>query len=214
MILAAVLCLGCSRTHSADERALLPPMPEGTGGAAGASASHPVLGRDGKALAQPVPDKYSTGALDCPPPVAVGCGDLRESKACQLHEWVECRPGCAGYRSSAFVCEDGHWQLREAREPPCICEPEPKPPELAACTTRQVTVSPSELSPTDQCGVALSCRDRDLWVECDGESDGTGTSLCSCWLDRRPVTLRGNPYTGEGPRACFSAAVACVAAGL
>jgi len=66
-----------------------------------------------------------------------------------------------------------------------------------------------DVSLTDGCKLGLRCDGRDLWVECDGENDGTNTSLCECWRDGQQQRISGSPYAGEGPDACFAAAAAC-----
>lgn len=221
-IFVTCIVLACSKTPPAPvgQRASAAPVDASAKVAAGAS-HEPSRGKT-KPLVDSMPESYSSGIDPCPPaepakgavygPLGASCGNRGELDSCQLYERVECRAACYGYRTRTFSCKDGAWAMREAREPPCVCEPKQALPQLAKCTRIQVGVKPSEVSPSDQCALALSCEGRDLRVECDAEADGTGTSLCSCWRAGREVRIAGNPYAGEGPEACFSAAAACAAA--
>jgi hypothetical protein len=79
----------------------------------------------------------------------------------------------------------------------------------ANCTLQELTVTPGDVSPTDECNAIYTC-DNGLvvTVECDGENDGTYTSLCSChigstWAD-------GGLVEGEGEAACPAGFLNCV----
>lgn len=166
-----------------------------------------VLGSDGEPIGEGGPSRDTSGESPCPPPTGEAC-QTGKQKSCQVHERVSCRTDCDGYRSQHYVCENGSWSLHETREAACECVPKKLPAELAACTARYVSVSPSELSPSDGCTLGLTCAGREFWLECDGENDGTNTSLCQCWRDRQEQRI-GDLFPGDGPDACFSAAAEC-----
>lgn len=167
-----------------------------------------VLGSDGQPLGEAERVRYTTGSSSCPPPDGATC-PVGKNERCEVHERVTCQPDCHGYRTQLYSCENGSWGQRGTREAPCRCGPQKRPAQLAGCSVRYVSVNASEHSQTDGCTAALSCTGGDLWVECDGENDGTNTSLCECWRDRQEHNLGGNPFPGEGPDACFAAAAEC-----
>jgi hypothetical protein len=72
-----------------------------------------------------------------------------------------------------------------------------------------VEITP-DLTPTDQCTIPFTC-DAGLHVEvkCDGENDGTFTSLCSCYIDGKHVALDGL-FAGEAPDSCHAAVGQCL----
>ena len=71
----------------------------------------------------------------------------------------------------------------------------------ANCTLQELTVTPSENSPTDGCDATYTCDDGVVvTVECDGENDGTYTSLCSCFIGS--TWAFGGLVEGEGEAAC------------
>jgi hypothetical protein len=84
-------------------------------------------------------------------------------------------------------------------------------PNTGKCTISSLEITRTDLSPTDGCEAQLSCPDEvAIVVGCDGENDGTNTSLCSCTTsDGRGVNL-ADLYDGEAPDACLSAAADCV----
>lgn len=165
---------------------------------------------DRKVTGEASPEQITRGADPCPPSPMGAC-DGEEPERCETHQRVTCQPGCHGYRSQRYVCEQGKWRLRDKHEPTCDCAPKKQLAELAGCSTNYVSVIPS-VSYTDGCRLGLRCGGSDLWVECDGENDGTNTSLCECWRDGEQKRMAGSPYPGEGPDACFAAAVACTKA--
>jgi hypothetical protein len=165
-----------------------------------------VLGSDGQPIGEGGPSRYTSGGHQCPPPAGSTC-EIGKNESCEVHDRVSCGPDCDGYRTQYYSCENGTWGLRKTGEASCDCAPKKLPFELAACTTRYVSVSPS-VSPNDGCSLGLTCAGRELWVECDGENDGTNTSLCECWRDRQEQRI-GNLFPGEGPEACFAAAADC-----
>jgi hypothetical protein len=90
---------------------------------------------------------------------------------------------------------------------------------LASCHFDQLSLVPLQVVPrtresanqVDGCKLELTCRAGKLTVDCDGEQDGTGTSLCDCYLDGRPIRLpKRDPWAGEGANVCHSAAALCL----
>jgi hypothetical protein len=77
------------------------------------------------------------------------------------------------------------------------------------CQRVSVVVTP-DVTPTDGCVANYECDDGlSLVVQCDGENDGTDTSLCSCHSDTNnwyPDEL----FAGEGPESCLGAALRCL----
>jgi hypothetical protein len=79
----------------------------------------------------------------------------------------------------------------------------------ANCTLEELTVTPGNGGPTDQCNAIYTCDNGVVvTVECDGENDGTYTSLCSCqigstWAD-------GGLVEGEGEAACPAGFANCM----
>jgi hypothetical protein len=116
--------------------------------------------------------------------------------------------------NGAMPCHEdgpgGCGQLREALRL-CVEGPAMDPFDtVAGCELSRVDEIPSEHSPTDGCDATYACDDGvELVVRCDGENDGSGTSLCSCAIgtDTRDA---GAPVDGEGAEACLAALDACV----
>jgi hypothetical protein len=82
-------------------------------------------------------------------------------------------------------------------------------PGAENCVLREVTTTPTNLSPTDQCDATYDCDDdRAFTVSCDGENDGTNTSLCSCHSGQTGWNS-GDLFQGEGPETCLAAAATC-----
>lgn len=80
----------------------------------------------------------------------------------------------------------------------------------AECHLLSLTTQ-ADLSPTDQCIAVYTCSGKELEVSCDGENDGTNTSLCDC----RSGELRWYApglIQGEAPGSCNSGMVACFGA--
>jgi hypothetical protein len=72
-----------------------------------------------------------------------------------------------------------------------------------------VEITP-DLTPTDQCTIPFTCdTGMRLEVKCDGENDGTFTSLCECYIDGKRVGLDGL-FAGEAPDSCFAAVSQCL----
>lgn len=78
-----------------------------------------------------------------------------------------------------------------------------------SCTLDSMTVTPSELSPTDGCRGVYRCDGDEITVECDGENDGTFTSLCSCEGSGSYWGL-GVLVAGEGPESCQAGIAECL----
>ena len=83
----------------------------------------------------------------------------------------------------------------------------------ADCSVIDLQVFGSNLSPTDGCEAEVRCGDSTLLLECDGENDGTFTSLCGCQIDGVYVPI-GDLFDGEGETACLGAARDCGASGI
>ena len=82
-------------------------------------------------------------------------------------------------------------------------EPEDPPP---GCALEDMSVS----SPTGACEASYACNG-DAWViRCDSEDDGTGQSLCTCYVDE--VYVDSPLVDGTGENACAAAAVSCIGA--
>lgn len=64
----------------------------------------------------------------------------------------------------------------------------------------------------DQCEATFDCGDQGLLeVLCDGENDGTNTSLCECTRDGVPVdAVYQGLYPGEDASTCVAASVDCL----
>lgn len=68
----------------------------------------------------------------------------------------------------------------------------------------------SGVSATDWCGASYECEDDlSFRVECDGENDGTFTSLCSCTRGSTHWSIP-NVVQGEGPESCNNATMQCL----
>jgi hypothetical protein len=77
------------------------------------------------------------------------------------------------------------------------------------CSMLGVEITP-DLTPTDQCTIPFRCdAGMRLEVKCDGENDGTFTSLCECYIDGKRVGLDGL-FAGEAPDSCHSAVSQCL----
>jgi hypothetical protein len=77
------------------------------------------------------------------------------------------------------------------------------------CSTLGVEITP-DLTPTDQCTIPFTCdAGLRLEVKCDGENDGTFTSLCECYIDGKRVGL-GGLFAGEAPGSCYAAVSQCL----
>jgi hypothetical protein len=122
---------------------------------------------------------------------------------------VQCSPTCTAHATDIIRCVDNHTTVEHV-EADCRPCPSAVPPAIADCTFEQMTLRPGEQSPLDMCRVQLRCGSMAVLTWCDGENDGTGTSLCECARDGvRDEHVLKNPYQGEGPGPCFAAAAHC-----
>jgi hypothetical protein len=146
----------------------------------------------------------------------------------------ECLGGESWRAGPTKVC-DGHCQSRSfivsrcvgsrheeaVLQAPCECGPSTLSPELSGCRLEQLTLTPLQTIPrtadfvnrVDGCKLKLACQPGELTITCDGEQDGTGTSLCECYRDGQTVRLpRSDPWPGEGAQTCHAAAALCLQA--
>jgi hypothetical protein len=73
-----------------------------------------------------------------------------------------------------------------------------------------IVVTATHYSPTDGCSWSLTCDGSfELVVECDGENDGTNTSLCGCLVDGEFAKDAGR-VPGEGVDACMAGYKNCI----
>jgi hypothetical protein len=73
-------------------------------------------------------------------------------------------------------------------------------------------LTPTDEGASDGVSLTLSCGKMLLDVTCDGENDGTGTSLCTCRREGEEVRLPGNPWPGEGISVAYGVAERCLSA--
>jgi hypothetical protein len=135
--------------------------------------------------------------------------------------------GCAGSTSKDSVV------VPETLEPapaPAPVQPAPKPASTASselveppsapsepvpsgtCTVSSLETVPTKESRNDQCRGTFFCPGaRTVLVTCDGENDGTNTSLCSCEERGKRASVSGT-VPGEAPDSCLAAADRCLVA--
>jgi hypothetical protein len=81
---------------------------------------------------------------------------------------------------------------------------------LEGCELRSSSSNGSDFSPTDGCGASYECDDSlSFSVHCDGENDGTFTSLCAC-SDGTTHWNIPDVIQGEAPDSCNNAAALCL----
>jgi hypothetical protein len=81
---------------------------------------------------------------------------------------------------------------------------------LAGCELWSSSSNGSDFSPTDGCGASYECDDSlSFSVHCDGENDGTFTSLCAC-SDGTTHWNIPDVIQGEAPDSCNNAAALCL----
>ncbi len=86
------------------------------------------------------------------------------------------------------------------------------PAPAGSCTGGPLEITPSEKSATDRCDATFYCPGaRTILVTCDGENDGTGTSLCDCEERGKRASVNGT-VPGEAPDSCIAAAGRCLLA--
>ncbi|MFO0547053.1 MAG: hypothetical protein U0271_01630 [Polyangiaceae bacterium] len=76
-----------------------------------------------------------------------------------------------------------------------------------SCVLEEMIITPTDLSATDGCHGVYTCDGSSVVIECDGENDGTGTSLCAC--TRAGQTTQLGLIEGEGEGACDRGLLAC-----
>jgi membrane-bound inhibitor of C-type lysozyme len=80
---------------------------------------------------------------------------------------------------------------------------------VSQCAMLGVEIAP-DITDTDQCTIRFMCSTSTrLEVKCDGENDGTFTSLCECFIDGTHVALEG-VFAGEAPDSCLAATSKCL----
>ena len=122
---------------------------------------------------------------------------------------VECNPACTAHTTVIRRCVAGRWD-EERIEADCAPCPTAITTALAGCELEHTMLKPSELSPRDGCELRLRCGNTAVQTQCDGENDGTNTSLCECERDGvRDAHVLKDLYQGEGPDSCLAAAVHC-----
>lgn len=170
------------------------------------------VGTGGKLSVPPMPDIVAFGPDTCDEHVSSmsRCQSDAPGKAtrCEVYEAEPCATRSMGYRSSSFECVDSAW-TRVAKAP-AECGVAGKDPEVAGCNVQLFRTRPSDASKTDACDLVLRCGRAQTVVTCDGENDGTGTSLCQCSRNGADVPLPQNVYPGEAPQSCVAAAQQCV----
>jgi hypothetical protein len=152
------------------------------------------------------PSKMSPGRYDGEP--RPECSE-EEAEGRELIP-AQCSPTCTGHEVFVRYCAEGRWNSKTLEANCALC-PTKLPPALAACRIDHTIIEPSELSSTDGCKLELSCNNEKLLAECDGENDGTNTSLCTCrrnGVESRSVS--SNPIQGEAPESCLRAAEKCL----
>jgi hypothetical protein len=84
-------------------------------------------------------------------------------------------------------------------------------PGLGECQLQSIEVFPSELSETDRCLAVHACDNGvTLKIDCDGENDGTNTSICECMVGAMHRSPDG-VFEGEAPESCEAALQTCQA---
>jgi hypothetical protein len=193
----AVLLVGCARPQAAQSQAAEGPCLAVASGRT-SPATEPAAWRPPKSAACEGGDLWNAGP-------ASSCNDV-----CQAESIVVSR--CIDFRRTELVLQA-----------PCECGPARLGAELSGCRWGQMSVVPREAIPAstpatvpaDGCKLSLECAPGKLSVVCDGEEDGTGTSLCDCYLDGRPLPLpKPKVWPGEGANTCHAAAAACLKAAL
>jgi hypothetical protein len=95
--------------------------------------------------------------------------------------------------------------------PPPVSRSEPAAPS-GTCTVGSLSVSATDESSHDRCHATFYCPGaRTVLVACDGENDGTATSLCECEEHGKRASVAGT-VPGEGPDSCLAAADRCLTA--
>lgn len=124
----------------------------------------------------------------------------REGRNCDSYKDCDVPPGAAE-TTGVLWRRNGTWYLDTQRFVH----------RVGQCSQKTVRLDGSEHSRTDSCQVSFSCDDgQQLSITCDGENDGTNTSLCECQFGDRPWSLSA-PVRGEAPLSCEHAVEPCLA---
>jgi hypothetical protein len=194
----AVLLLGCARAKAPQSQAA-----EGPGVAARSA------GRRTEAAPAPRPQ-----------PSSVPCEGAAESW--HAGPTTSCNSVCLAESMIVSRCIDSH-RTQLVLQAPCECGPGSLSAELAGCRWGQMSVVPREAIPAsehaaipvDGCKLTLDCAPGKLSVVCDGEEDGTGSSLCDCYVNGNPLRIsKPSVWPGEGADTCHAAAAVCLKAAL
>jgi predicted esterase len=138
------------------------------------------------------------------------CANASESipARCELYEAEPCGSRSFGYRATSFECVNSVWT--RVSKSPAECGVERRDPVVAGCNLQLFRTRPSAQSKTDACDLVMRCGRVQTVVTCDGENDGTGSSLCECTRNGVAVQLPQSVYAGEAPQSCVAAAQQCV----
>jgi predicted esterase len=159
----------------------------------------------------PAPDTVTFGPDTCDEHISAftRCQNPPGSTArCAVYEAEPCDRRSVGYRSLTFECVNSVWT--QVAKSPAECGVQRRDPKISGCNLQLLRTHPSELSKTDRCDLVVRCNGIQSVVACDGENDGTDTSLCECTRNGAPVTLPQSLYPGEAPQSCITAAQQCV----
>ncbi len=133
---------------------------------------------------------------------------------------VSCDDPHDGISTSACMCDNGAilWSLatdfQDEGQDTCFAAatecaetmPELQPSTLGACVFQDITVSPSDTSPTNRCEMTYVCGDQAFTATCEGENY---QSVCDCHFGENRKIRVFNYGDGEAPRSCLRAAVEC-----
>jgi hypothetical protein len=170
-----------------------------------------------KPSAEPAPNQTAPDAREAVAPVApLDCLSLDE--AWSAGKPTLCSATCRTETFHVSRCVPPRRTEHVVRAA-CACGPAVLGSELAGCRFDQIGLVPLEqvpaiadaVSPVDGCMLELSCGPGKLSIRCDGEEDGTGTSLCECSLSGQPLRLpRSGVWPGVGAETCHDAAALCL----
>lgn len=170
------------------------------------------VGSNGTLSVSPIKDIVTFGPESCTERVSAlsPCANPTEGNnaRCELYEAEPCGNRSFGYRSTSFECVNSVWT--RVSKAPAECGVQRRDPEVGGCNVQLFRTRPSEHSKTDACDLVLRCSRVQTVVTCDGENDGTATSLCECTRGGTSVTLPQSVYSGESPQSCIAAAQQCL----
>jgi hypothetical protein len=191
-----------------------------------ALAAWSLLGCSGKAAGEPKaplvpvasPPAEPERVADTPPhsecvkPAIEPAVKGDDSRVARRGKPVECSPLCTSESIEYVSCVDGH-VVTETISAPCDCGPMTPGGDMGTCAIEHMTLRPMADSPAvDGCELDLRCERGDLRVDCDDEQDGTGTSLCDCYLNGKQLRTTSGPISDPGAASCYAAAPGCLAA--